>query len=114
MDEELRVLDKFTRSRTIKDLQGKIDEGKRAIERVDAQADAKRITADADRRSKLSVYDQETSRFNDIQDDPRYIRGPYAKDRIAVGRSRRAADPFGLRVSRVLRLLHNVTSAARV
>ena len=69
VDEEMRVLDKFTRGRTIKDLQGKIDEARRAIDRVEAQAEAKRITADADRRSKLSVYEQETGRFSDIQDE---------------------------------------------
>ncbi|NBO93864.1 MAG: hypothetical protein EBV06_16380 [Planctomycetia bacterium] len=67
--EEKRVLDQFMGPRTLKDLQGKIDEAKRALERVEAQARAKEVQAEADRRAKRSIYDQEMSRLYDIEEE---------------------------------------------
>jgi HlyD family secretion protein len=67
--EEKRVLEKFMGPRTLKDLQGKIDEATRALERVENQSRAKEVQADADRRSKRSIYDQENVRLYDIEEE---------------------------------------------
>jgi multidrug efflux pump subunit AcrA (membrane-fusion protein) len=67
--EEKRVLEKFTGPRSRKDFQGKIEEGVRATERIEAQARAKEVKADADRRSKQSIYEQEQARYYDIEEE---------------------------------------------
>ncbi|MFO0927971.1 MAG: HlyD family secretion protein [Gemmataceae bacterium] len=69
VDEERRVLKDYTGPRTEKDLQGKIDEARRALDRVNAQAKAKEVTGDADRKAKRSIYEQESSRFDDIEEE---------------------------------------------
>ena len=65
--DDLRVLEKFTGPRDSKDWLGKMEEAERAIERVEAQAKAKEVKADADLRAKRSVYDQEQNRYVDIE-----------------------------------------------
>jgi multidrug efflux pump subunit AcrA (membrane-fusion protein) len=67
--EEKRVLEKFTGPRNRKDYVGKIEEGQRALDRIEAQARAKEVKADADRRSKQSIFEQEQSRYYDIEDE---------------------------------------------
>lgn len=69
VNEEKRVLEKFLGPRTRKDLQGKIDEATRALERVQGQAKAKEIQAESDRQSKRSVYEQESSRYHEIEEE---------------------------------------------
>jgi multidrug resistance efflux pump len=69
VDEEKRVLKDFMGPRTRKDLKGKIDEAKRALERVEAQAKAKEVQADATRKAKRSIYEQETGRYQDIDEE---------------------------------------------
>jgi multidrug efflux pump subunit AcrA (membrane-fusion protein) len=72
--EEMRVLEDpnfGNKKRSIMDLQGKIDEALRALDRVKTQAEANRVTADVDRKSKKSVYDQELVRYRDIEDEIR-------------------------------------------
>jgi multidrug efflux pump subunit AcrA (membrane-fusion protein) len=71
VEEEKRVLLNYMGPRTEKDLQGKIDEAKRAMTRVDAQAKAKEVQADAERKSKKSIYEQELVRTQDIEDEIR-------------------------------------------
>ncbi len=71
IEEEIRVLEKFTRDRTLKDLNGKIAEADRAIVRVDAQNKAKAATAVAERNAKRSIYEQERTRLADIEDEIR-------------------------------------------
>jgi multidrug efflux pump subunit AcrA (membrane-fusion protein) len=71
VQEEMRVLERFTLERTLKDLNGKIAEARRAIERVDAQNKAKDATAQADRNAKRSIFEQERIRLNDIDEEIR-------------------------------------------
>src|SRR5262249_21385015 len=52
-------------------LQGAIDEALRAVDRVRKQAKAKEVTADADRKSKRSVYEQERTRMIENQEEIR-------------------------------------------
>jgi multidrug efflux pump subunit AcrA (membrane-fusion protein) len=67
--EEKRVLEKFEGPRMTKDFIGKIEEGQRAVERVEAQSRALEVKADADRRAKQSIYEQELARYYDIEDE---------------------------------------------
>jgi len=69
VEEEMRVLKDYTHKRTTKDLQGKIDEAKRALVRVKIQADAKLVQAEADYKAKYSIYAQEEARYRDIEDE---------------------------------------------
>jgi HlyD family secretion protein len=69
IEEEERVLKKYTYERSRKDFQGKIDEGKRALERVIAQARAKEVQAEADRKSKRSIWEQEQLKLQDIEEE---------------------------------------------
>jgi multidrug efflux pump subunit AcrA (membrane-fusion protein) len=67
--EERRVLDRFTYVRTKTDLESKIAEAQRAVDRVKQQAAAKEVQAHADRQSKRFVYDQELGRYHEIEDE---------------------------------------------
>ncbi|MBY0233271.1 MAG: hypothetical protein K2W96_28660 [Gemmataceae bacterium] len=69
VQEEMRVLEKFTGPRDTKDAIGKVEEAVRAVERVEAQAKAKEVQFDADRRGKRSIYEQEMSRLYDIEEE---------------------------------------------
>jgi multidrug resistance efflux pump len=70
--EQMRVLEdpKYgTKLQKVTDLQGKIDEAKRALDRVKKQAVAKLATAEADRKAKESVYQQQLSQYQDIEQE---------------------------------------------
>lgn len=67
--EEMRVLKDYTKRRSSMDFQGKIDEGKRALERFIAQAKAKEVQAAADRKAKRSIWEQEQLKLQDIEDE---------------------------------------------
>lgn len=67
--EEKRVLENYTKKRTMRDLQGKVEEAVRALDREGVQSLAKEAQGDADRRAKRSIYDQELSRYYDIEDE---------------------------------------------
>jgi multidrug efflux pump subunit AcrA (membrane-fusion protein) len=69
--EDKRVQEKFTGPREVKNYQGKIDEAKRALERTNAQASAKEVTADSDRKAKRSVFVQEEAQYRDIEQEIR-------------------------------------------
>lgn len=74
VEEELRVLEDpgyGMKKRTTTDLQSKIDEAKRTLDRVKKQAIAKEAQADADRKAKLSVYAQQQSKYGEIEDEIR-------------------------------------------
>lgn len=68
--EELRVLE-YTRERTETDLRSKLEEAQRALDRVEKQARAKEVQAGTERQSKLSIYDQEKARHQEIEDEIR-------------------------------------------
>jgi multidrug efflux pump subunit AcrA (membrane-fusion protein) len=67
--EDVRVLQKYTGPRTRKEIQGRIDEAKRAMDRVKIQADAKRITAEAAKKAAKSTWEQEKKKAEDLSDE---------------------------------------------
>ena len=67
VDEERRVLVDYMKKRTVQDLTAKTAEAVRALERVKSQAKAKLVQADADRQTKLSVYEQENTKKKEIE-----------------------------------------------
>src|SRR5262249_29330244 len=69
VQEEKRVLEKYTGPRERKNKQGAIDEANRALDRVQAQARSKEVQKEAARQSALSVYEQESGRYRDIEDE---------------------------------------------
>jgi multidrug efflux pump subunit AcrA (membrane-fusion protein) len=66
--EELRVLERYTKPRTMTDLENKLAEATRASDRVKFQARAKILQANVDRLTKLSVYEQEKQRYREIEE----------------------------------------------
>jgi len=70
IDKELDVL-VLARKRSTMEFKGKIAEADQAIKRVESQATAKLETADAERSAKRSIYEQEKTRFSDIEDEIR-------------------------------------------
>ncbi len=66
--EEQRVLQDFTKNRTVKDLTNKLDEAKRALDRQITQARAKLIQAESERMTKSSIFGQEEDKFQDIEE----------------------------------------------
>ena len=56
------MLVEYMKRRTVQDLKAKVAEAQRSLDRVNLQAKAKLIQADADRKSKRSIYDQELAR----------------------------------------------------
>jgi HlyD family secretion protein len=67
VDEEKRVLVDYMKKRTVQDLTAKVAEAVRALDRVKSQAKAKLVQADADRQTKLSVYEQESTKKKEIE-----------------------------------------------
>jgi multidrug efflux pump subunit AcrA (membrane-fusion protein) len=84
LEKQLDVLDKYTQKKTAKDLQGKIDEYKRALERVEAQAESKKKQADVKRITMKLTYEREKARYEDIEGEIKKctIRAP--QDGIVV------------------------------
>jgi HlyD family secretion protein len=66
-EEELRILQTYTRVREITDLQSKIEEARRALERVKQQAVAKEVQAATESVTKKSIYYQELDKYNDLE-----------------------------------------------
>jgi multidrug efflux pump subunit AcrA (membrane-fusion protein) len=69
VQEEKRVLTEFTYVRTKTDLESKVAEAGRALDRVQKQATAKAVTAHSDRQSKRSIYEKEKKRFEEIEEE---------------------------------------------
>jgi HlyD family secretion protein len=67
VEEERRVLTEFTGPRTTKLLTGKVDEARRAVDRVRIQARAKEIRDDRIRRARFRVYSRTLLRYNDVE-----------------------------------------------
>lgn len=67
--EELRVLEQYTKKLTETDLHNKLEEAKRALDRTEKQAKAKEVQADTDRLAKKSIAEQEQTRYEEIQDE---------------------------------------------
>ncbi|MBY0527691.1 MAG: efflux RND transporter periplasmic adaptor subunit [Gemmataceae bacterium] len=75
--EEKRVLtheEYGLKKRTETDLKNKVDEAKRAQDRVNSQTEAKEVQARIDREAKKSIYEQEASRYKEIQDEIKKCR----------------------------------------
>jgi HlyD family secretion protein len=68
LETEKKILTEFTKGRTTQDLKAKLAEAKRAVDRVKSQSKAKQAQADADRLSKESIYKQELSRYQEVED----------------------------------------------
>jgi multidrug resistance efflux pump len=72
VQEEERVLNdqKYgLKKRTETDLGNKVAEAKRALDRVKSQAKAKEVQAQSDRETKKSIYQQEMTRYKEIEDE---------------------------------------------
>ncbi len=78
VQEELRVLQNYTLVRTLKDLDSKIAEAKRNQLRVFTQTESQRRQAINDRDTKYSIYLQEKSKLDELQEeiDKCTIRAP--------------------------------------
>lgn len=66
VEEELRVLDNFTKLRSETDFQNKVDEAGRALDRVRIQNKAKLLQAETKMATTLSIYEQEEDKHRDI------------------------------------------------
>lgn len=69
--EQLRVLDEYTKVRMMTQYENAKVDTKRALERAKNEARAKEITAESDRQSKKSVFEQEEEKYLDIEDQIR-------------------------------------------
>ncbi|GIW80284.1 MAG: hypothetical protein KatS3mg105_2091 [Gemmatales bacterium] len=67
VEEELRVLEKFTHARTKTELESKVAEAVRNLFRTMEQAEAKRVQAEADWFAKRAIYEQEVKRYEEIE-----------------------------------------------
>ncbi len=63
---ELDILDNFTKKLNVTDLTSKLEEARRALNIVEAQAQSKDTSAQADRKAKESIYQQEKERKAEI------------------------------------------------
>src|SRR5262249_38666605 len=67
--EERRVLEDYGKRRTVTDLEGKLDEAQRALERVKQQASAKEVQAATERETKRLIFEQEFAQYQEIEDE---------------------------------------------
>jgi multidrug efflux pump subunit AcrA (membrane-fusion protein) len=82
--EEQRVLEHFIKRRTVRELESKLAEAHRGLERVKSQALAKRIQAEMDCRAKRSVYDTELKRLHEMHEQVRLCSITAPHDGIVV------------------------------
>jgi len=68
VEEELRVLDNFTKLRSETDFQNKVDEAGRALERVRIQNKAKLLQAETKVATTRSIFEQEEDKYRDIEE----------------------------------------------
>jgi RND family efflux transporter MFP subunit len=84
IEEELRVLSEFTYEHKKTDLESKVAEARRALDRAHKQATAKMATAIADKKAKQSIHLQETDRLKDIKEQIRNCKIYAPKDGLVV------------------------------
>ncbi|CAN5521025.1 hypothetical protein BH11PLA2_BH11PLA2_20330 [soil metagenome] len=65
---EKYILEKFTRQRTLTDLQAKVDVARIGNDRATFSAKSKEVQAESDRKTKLSVYQREVDRLEEIEE----------------------------------------------
>src|SRR5262249_5084566 len=65
---ELRLLKDFTHPRLKKDLESRLEEANRALERIKMQAQAKETQADADRKARKAILLQEEAHLKEIEE----------------------------------------------
>jgi multidrug resistance efflux pump len=82
--EERRVLEQYTRMRTLTDLATKLATARLTLNQVKSQAHAREAQLDIDRLSKRSIYEHEAKRLREIEEQIRdcTLRAPH--DGIAV------------------------------
>ena len=66
-EEELRVLEQYTKPRTVTELQGALEEAKRALERVKTQAKAKEAQAQDTLLAQKATYETELSTLKNLE-----------------------------------------------
>jgi hypothetical protein len=71
VQEELRVLEDYTYKMRKTELESKLDEAKRSLERVTTQAQSKMEKAENDAATKKRIYEQEQDKVDDILDEIR-------------------------------------------
>jgi multidrug efflux pump subunit AcrA (membrane-fusion protein) len=81
---ELRMLDMFTKPRTLTDLNAKYTEAQRALERTKAEAKAKEEQARIERETKKKVFEKELMRYKDIEEQIRRCIITAPQDGIVV------------------------------
>lgn len=69
--EELHILKNYSRKRTETELRNRLNEAKRNLERIENQAKAREAAANADQKTKRSVYEQEYKRYQDTEEEIR-------------------------------------------
>jgi HlyD family secretion protein len=67
VEEELRVLTKYTKPRTIRDLKSKLNEAELNLKKAESQAKSKLAQKDAARLSARSVHEQKLSKKKEIE-----------------------------------------------
>ncbi len=67
VQEELRVLQQYTRARTVTELESKLMEARISLDRVQKQAKAKEAQANTDRLTKRRIYQRRVTRLREIQ-----------------------------------------------
>lgn len=82
--EDLRVLEKYTGPSKLKDLQGKVDEAERAIERVGIQARANLKQKKSAWESAVKVLEQEKKKARDIENEIKKCKLSSPQDGLVV------------------------------
>jgi RND family efflux transporter MFP subunit len=71
INEELRVLEQFTRPRARYELEARLAEGRRTLDRARALVKARTTQAEAERAARGAVLQQEEARYREIEDEIR-------------------------------------------
>lgn len=82
--EELRVLQGFTRTRTVTELESKLTEAHRSLDRNWKQARARQVQAESNRLSKRRIYQRRRTRCAEIEEQIRLCLITAPQDGIVV------------------------------
>lgn len=79
-----QLLKLYDRKKSLADFRSKVDNAQRALDQALLEADAKRVQADIERKTKTNVYNNEYEKFRDIEDQIKECRITAPQDGMVV------------------------------
>jgi RND family efflux transporter MFP subunit len=81
---EQSLLEDYTLPRTLRELEAKVEQAQRSLERLRGEIKAREGQAEADRQAKRAIYEQEAARVREIEEQVGHCRLTAPRDGLVV------------------------------